>query len=124
MKNVKKHVVRAIALSLVGTALAFAHPTDPGVGGSTHPSEMRQEKLAFVQFRVARAATELASAQALALACDRLAAQKAAHDASFLTFDERGVIEGLEAIWDVVERSGIPVGRLVQVDVLDPSACL
>lgn len=124
MKHAKKHVVRAIALGLVGTALAFAHPTDPGVGSATHLSEMRQEKLAFVQYRVALAATELASAQALALACEEQARQEEAADTAFLTFDERGVIDGLEAIWEAAERNGVPVGGLTQVDVLDASSCL
>ena len=58
MLNMSKHITRSIVLGLVGTTLAFAHPTDPGVGSPTHLSEMRQEKLAFVQYRIARAAAE------------------------------------------------------------------
>lgn len=70
MTNMSKHIVRSIVLGLVGTTLAFAHPTDPGVGSQTHLSEMRQEKFAFVQFRVARAAAERDSLQARTLADD------------------------------------------------------
>lgn len=124
MMSTRKHVVRAIALGLVGTALAFAHPTDPGVGSPTHLSEVQQEKLAFVQYRVARAAAERASVQALTQACEEDTEQKEASDTAFSTFDERGVLSELEAPDEAAERNGLPVGRVAQVDVLDPNACV
>jgi len=68
--NMSKHIVRSIVLGLVGTTLAFAHPTDPGVGSPTQLSEMQQEKLAFVRYRVALAAAERDAVQAPTLADD------------------------------------------------------
>lgn len=124
MKNTRNRIVRAIALGLVGSALAFAHPTDPGVGSPTPLSEMRQEKLAFVEYRVARAAAERAAVQALTQACEEEAGRKEASDAAFLTFEERGVIAGLEAILETAERNGLAPGRTARVDTLDSSPCL
>ncbi|MDZ7706735.1 MAG: hypothetical protein U5J97_02350 [Trueperaceae bacterium] len=43
--SVRKRIVRTIVLGLVGTTLAFAHPTDPGVGSPSNLSEMQQESL-------------------------------------------------------------------------------
>ena len=44
MRSTRKHIVRTITLGFVGTTLAFAHPTDLGVGSLANLSEMRQEK--------------------------------------------------------------------------------
>ena len=127
--NTRKHIVRSIVLGLVGTALAFAHPTDPGVGSPTQLSELRQEKHAFVQYRVAWAAAARAAAQALAQACEQEARHEAASASALETFDERGDISGLEAILEAAERDGLPLGGVTQVDatqvdVLAPSSCL
>lgn len=122
--STRKHVVRAIVLGLVGTTLAFAHPTDPGVGSPIQLSEVQQEKLAFVRYRVARAAAERAALQTLTQACDQVAGQEETSDTAFSTFDERGVLSGLDAIYEAAERNGIPIDRIAQVDMLDPNACL
>ncbi len=90
--SLRKHIVRSIAVGLVGTTVAFAHPTDPGVGSPTQLSEMRQEKLAFVRYRIARAAGELGSVQSLTLALEEEMRQEKAFHRAFELFDERGVL--------------------------------
>lgn len=63
--SMRKHIVRAGVLSLLGAALAFAYPTDGRTGGATaefasvqastvaHEEEMRHEKLMHKASRVA-----------------------------------------------------------------------
>lgn len=90
--SMRKHIVRTIVLGLVGTTLAFAHPTDPGVGSPSNLSEMRQEKLAFVRYRIARAAAELDSVQARTLTGEEEMRQEKMSAKAFMIFDQRGVL--------------------------------
>lgn len=90
--SIRKYIVRSIVLSLVGTTLAFAYPIDGGVGSLTELSEMRQEKLAFVQYRFARAAAERDSVQSRTQAGEEEARQEKAFYTAFLIFDERGAV--------------------------------
>lgn len=90
-----KHIVRAIVLGFVAATLAFAHPTDVGVGSPNDLSEMRQEKLAFVRFRIARATAEPVTVPAFTLAADE-ARRESLPDAA------HGIVEACAALVDAV----------------------
>ena len=80
--SMRKHVVRTMVLGFVGTALAFAHPTDVRIDGATGPSELRQEEAATVPFRVRRAMADIGSVQASTLALEEeMRQEKQAHKA-------------------------------------------
>ena len=92
MMNMRKHIVRSIVLGVVGTTLAYAHPTDVGVGSPTSLSEMRQEKLAFVRYRVEQASAELDSVQSLTLAGEEEMRQEKVSNKAFRIVNHRAVL--------------------------------
>jgi len=89
MMSMRKNIVRSIALGLVGVTLAFAHPTDVSVSRPTELPEMRQEKIAFVQYRVARAAAERDAVQPPTLADDEEMRQEKLSNKAFRIVDRR-----------------------------------
>lgn len=80
--SMRKHVVRTMVLGFVGTALAFAHPSDVHIDSVAGPSEGRQEEAAADRFRVDGTDPAFGSVQASTLALEEeMRQEKQAHKA-------------------------------------------